>query len=368
MTTYQAGVIGLGRMGSTFDDEITQGGSIFLPYCHGPTYHAAPNVELAAGADLHAEQASIFGERWGLGSEHIYSDYREMLEKENLDIVSVCTTARIRSTIVQDVARSSVRAIWAEKPISLSLAEADEMVETCRAEGVAIAINCARRWNPFFSEARKLIDEGEIGDVLQVTVYAQCGLSHNGSHAIDILRYMAGGHVEWVFGEMQSDEAAAGESDLQGNGYLAFDNGVRGYLRSTSCGAAPWEVDVIGTTGRIRSVNNAETFELIRVIPGGRRGRGVPAQCPFPIPVRMQGMGLTIVEDLINAIENGTSPKCSGEDGREALEVAIALRESHRRGGVKVELPVEDRSLQILSSEIQGDDTPARVRRLQANR
>ncbi len=368
MTTYRAGVIGLGRMGSTFDDEITQGGSIFLPYCHGPTYHAAPNVELAAGTDLHAEQAAIFGERWGLSSEHIYSDYREMLEKENLDIVSVCTTARVRATIVQDIARSSVKAIWAEKPIALSLAEADAMVDTCRAEGVALAINCARRWNPFFSEARKLIDEGEIGDVLQVTVYAQCGLSHNGSHAIDVLRYMAGGNVEWVFGEMESDEAAAGETDLQGNGYLVFDNGVRAYLRSTSCGAAPWEVDVIGTTGRIRSVNNAETFELIRMVPGGRRGRGVPAQCPFPIPVRMQGMGLTIVEDLINAIENGTSPKCSGEDGRAALEVAVALRESHRRGGVKVELPIEDRSLRILSSEIQNDDTPARIRRLQANR
>ena len=366
MTTYRAGVIGLGRMGSTFDDEITQGGSLFLPYCHGPTYHAAPNVALVSGADLHAEQGAIFGERWEIGSEHIYSDYREMLEKENLDIVSVCTTARVRSTIVQDAARAGAKAIWAEKPISLSLAEADEMVETCRAEGVALAINCARRWNPFFSEARKLIDEGEIGDVLQVTVYAQCGLSHNGSHAIDILRYMAGGNVEWVFGEMQSDAAAAGESDLQGNGYLVFDNGVRGYLRSTACGAAPWEVDVIGTSGRIRSVNNAETFELIRMIPGGRRGRGVPAQCPFPWPVRMQGMGLTIVADLINAIENGTSPKCSGEDGREALEVAIALRESHRRGGVKVELPIEDRSLRILSSEIQGDDTPARIRRLQA--
>lgn len=366
MTTYRAGVIGLGRMGSTFDDEITQGGSLFLPYCHGPTYHAAPNVELVSGADLHTEQGAIFGERWGLGSEHIYSDYREMLEKEDLDIVSVCTTARVRSTIVQDVARSSVKAIWAEKPISLSLAEADEMVETCQAEGVAMAINCARRWNPFFSEARKLIDEGEIGDVLQVTVYAQCGLSHNGSHAIDILRYMAGGNVEWVFGEMQSDAAAAGEGDLQGNGYLVFDNGVRAYLRSTSCGAAPWEVDVIGTTGRIRSVNNAETFELIRMVPGGRRGRGVPARCPFPWPVRMQGMGLTIVDDLINAIENGGSPKCSGEDGREALEVAVALRESHRRGCVKVELPIEDRSLQILSSEIHGDDTPARVRRMQS--
>ena len=49
MSTYRAAVIGLGRMGSTFDDEITQGGSLFLPYCHGPSYHAAPNVELVAG-------------------------------------------------------------------------------------------------------------------------------------------------------------------------------------------------------------------------------------------------------------------------------------------------------------------------------
>ena len=368
MSMYRAGVIGLGRMGSTFDDEITQGGSLFLPYCHAPSYHAAPRVELVAGADLHTEQAAIFGERWGLASDHIYSDYRDMLAAEHLDIVSVCTTARGRSTIVADVARAGVKAIWAEKPISLSLAEADAMVDTCRAEGVALAINCARRWNPFFSEARRLIDAGEIGDVLQVTVYAQCGLSHNGSHAIDILRYMAGGDVTWVFGEMQSDAAAAGEGDLMGNGYLVFDNGVRGYLRSTACGAAPWEVDVIGTTGRIRSVNNAETFELIRMVPGGRRGRGVPALCPFPWPVRMQGMGLTIVEDLIQAIEGGTAPKCSGEDGRAALEIAIALRESHRRGGMKVTLPIEDRSLRILSSEIQGDDTPARIRREQANR
>ena len=366
MSNYRAGVIGLGRMGSTFDDEITQGGSLFLPYCHGPSYHASPKTELVAGADLHEEQASIFGERWGLSSEHIYSDYREMLEKENLDLVSVCTTARVRSDIVQDIARAGVKGIWAEKPISLSLAEADAMLDACKENNVVIAINCARRWNPFFSEARKLIDEGEIGDVLQVTVYAQCGLSHNGSHAIDILRYMAGGNVKWVFGEMQSDEAAAGENDIMGNGYLVFDNGVRGYLRSTACGSASWEVDVIGTSGRIRSLNNAEKFELIRMLPGGRRGRGVPALCPFPYPVRMQGMGLTIVDDIINAIENGGAPKCSGEDGREALEVAIALRESHRRGCVKVDLPIEDRSLRILSSEIHGDDTPARVRRMRS--
>ena len=66
-------------------------------------------------------------------------------------------------------------------------------------------------------------------------------------------------------------------------------------------------------------------------------------------------MGLTIVDDIVNAIETGRPPKCTGEDGRQALEIAIALRESHRRGGVKV---LEDRKLQIMASESLYDNVP----------
>ncbi len=362
---YRAAVIGLGRMGSTFDDEIDQGGSVFLPYCHAPSYHAAENVDLVAGADPHDEQRSIFGERWGIEDNHLYADYRELLEKEKPDLLSICTTARIRSQIVQDAARSGVRAIWAEKPIALTLSEADAMVETCAEHGVAFAINCARRWHPFFAGAKTMIEEDELGDIVQVTGYGQCGLSHNGSHLIDIVRYMAGGRVEWVYGEMESDEAAAGEKDLMGNGYLAFDNEARAYIRGMNCGIANWEIDVLGTKGRFRSIANGQDAELIKLHAGGPRGRGVPARLPFPWPARYPGMGLTIVADLVSAIENGHPPKCSGADGLESLEVAVALRESHRRGGEKVPLPLEDRGLGILSSEIHQDDVPARIRRLQ---
>jgi hypothetical protein len=77
----------------------------------------------------------------------------------------------------------------------------------------------------------------------------------------------------------------------------------------------------------------------------------------------MQGAGLTILEDLVSAAETGGAPRCSGQDGLAALEVAVALRESHRRGGVKVRLPVEDRSLAIRSAETLQGEAPARVRR-----
>jgi len=362
---YRAAVIGLGRMGSTFDDEITQGGAIFLPYAHAPSYHASDKVVLVAGADPHPEQRALFGARWGLSNDHLYADYRTMLANEKLDLVSVCTTARVRSPIVQDVARAGVKGIWAEKPIAFSLQEADTMLAVCRQQGVALAVNCARRWNPFFSTTRRLVEAGELGKLLQVNGYGQCSLSHNGSHLIDTVRYLAGGQVSWVFGEMESDEAAASDNDLMGNGYLAFDNGVRAYVRGMPTGAARWEFDVIGERGRVRLASDGQQAEWYRLIEGGLRNVGVPAQTPLPLPATMPGMGLIIIDDLIHAIETGQPPRCSGEDGRAALEIALALRESHRQGGVKVALPLADRSLQMISVETKGDETPARIRRLQ---
>ena len=363
---YRAAVIGLGRMGSTFDDEIQRGGAIFLPYCHAPSYVASPHTELVAGADLHEGQGAIFADRWGLSGEHIYSDYRDMLAAERPDIVSVCTTARHRAAIMQDAIEAGVKAIWAEKPITLSLAQADAVIDLSTRNGVVIAVNCSRRHSPFLTEARRMVLDGELGEILQITAYAECYISHNGSHAIDTIRYLVGGDVEWVFGEMESDEQAAADEDLRGNGYLAFDNGVRCFLRAMPTGIAPWEFDVIGTEGRVRSLANGAETQYYSWVQGGLRDEGLPARAPFPLPTSIQGTGLSIIADLVKAIETGSDPRCSAEDGRKALEIAIALRESHRRGGRRVDLPLADRSLQILSVEIGGDAVPARVRRLQS--
>ncbi len=372
MATYRAAVVGLGRMGSTYDDDHTQGGATFSPYCHGPAYYYSPQVELVAGADPHDEQRELFGERWGISPDHLYRSHKDMLANEDLDIVSVTTTAKVRASIVQDAARAGVKGIWAEKPIAISLEEADAMVRVCRENNIAFAVNTARRWNPFYTEARRMIEDGELGEIYQVTAYGQCGLSHNGSHLIDIMRYLAGGNVEWVFGEMESDEAAAGDNDLMGNGYMAFDNGVRAYIRAMPVGAAGHEVDVIGERGRIRCNESPMEFEITRMMhedtpgsgrAGARRARPRLVKHPMNWPINIPGTGLTIVEDIINAFETGGKPKASGDDGLAALEIAMALRESHRRGGVKVTLPLQDRSLLIQSSETLQGDEPARIRR-----
>ena len=362
-------------MGSTFDDELVEGGSLFRPYCHGPTYYYHPDIDLVAGADPHDEQRSIFGESWGVPNVRLYTSHTEMLEKEDLDIVSVTTTARIRPDIVKDVACSGVKIIWAEKPISLSLEDADEMVKVCRDEGVTFAVNCVRRWMEGYSEARKLIDTGQIGKVLQVTAHFPTGLSGNGSHLIDTVRYLAGGEVEWVFGEIESDEAAATDADVNFNGYLAFDNGVRAFMRAWECGdSTSMNFTVIGEHGQIYCQEYPAQFDLIRngaPMPFGEGYRGpstrmespMPVRYPITLPPQVKGTGFNIIEDLMQAHESGADAKVSGEDGLKALEIAIALRESHRRGGVKVSLPLQDRSLKVIAGESVNDYLPKRVLR-----
>ncbi len=374
MAQLRAAVIGLGRIGSTFDDEITRGGTFFLPYCHAPAYHESPLVELVAGADLNAQQRAWFAERWGLDKQHVYADFREMLRHEELDLVSVCTSARPRAGIIEEVSRAGVRGIWAEKPIATGLAEADAAVRVCNEHGTAVAVNCHRRWNALFREIKRMIDAGDFGKLLQVTVHGTFGLSSNGSHMLDTMNFLAGSHVQWVFGEMESDAAAAKDDELQGNGYLAYANGVRGFVRSMPSGAAFTSFDVIGEQARARTGDDGMTWQLTRRVKGdlerpsmrplsNRFTGDLPVEFPFPLPNRLQASGLAIVEDLVSAIAGGPAPQCSAEDARDALEIAIAMRESHRRGGERVSLPLADRDRWLISSDTFHDALPARLRR-----
>src|SRR5215472_587713 len=178
MAQYRVGIIGLGRVASTIDDEVKDRSSSLLPYAHMACYREVPAVELVGGADTFAEQRDAFRQRWGL--DRLYADYRELLDREKPDIVSVCTSAKPRPAIVADCARAGVKVIFAEKPIAFSLTEADAMIAVCKQYGAKLAVNCSRHWDAGWNRVRELIDAGEIGPVVQITAYGRSGISHNG--------------------------------------------------------------------------------------------------------------------------------------------------------------------------------------------
>ena len=356
---YKAAIVGLGRIATMIDDEVVNAGSPrhVLPMSHMGSYIDVQEVDFVGGADPYKEQRDAFAKKHG--SINLYSDYRTMIEKERPDIVSICTSARPRAEIVTTIAsmNAGVKAIWAEKPIALTLEDADRMVDVCKDSGIILAVNCARRWDSWYSKAREIIDSGEIGEVMQVTVYQVGNLSHN-SHMINLARFLAGGNgqVKWVYGDLESDEIAQTDDDLGGISYLAFENGVRALVRQDKWKYS--ESEVIGSGGRIKIINDAQELELW--INSQTLGYESQARHLFPRRQKIESATVRAVRDLIHCIETGEDPSSSGMDGRHDLEVAIAVRESHRLGGVKVDLPISDRTKRINSYEtlLSAEDLP----------
>lgn len=369
---YRAALIGLGRIADTIDDE-TVGTGWLEPFSHMGSYMDVPEVRVVGAADADSDQRDRFGQRWGISKEHLYENYEEMLEREQPDIVSVCTPVLPRAKVTLDVARmvrqgrTGVRCVWVEKPMAVSLKDSDAMVEACEESGIIVIVNAMRASDVYYRRARALIDEGVLGKMLQITGHGHGALAHMGVHWLGAMCVLAGGseRVSWLVGEVESDEKAAGDRDIPGNAYLAFENGARGFCRMMPSGASTWTIDAIGEKGtiHIRNGNSGYEFELWRMGELVDGARPTPVRHIFPRPQRVWSAGVGQIKDAIACMETGKTPNCSGDMGRHLLEIAVAIRESHRRGNVRIDLPLADRSLGLAPVSGKPIDAPPNTNR-----
>ncbi len=358
----RAAVIGLGRVASTWDEERHKYDGWPLPHAHIGCMAEVPEIEIVGLCDTWPEQREAARIKWGIDA--LFSDYREMLERTRPQIVSVCTSMKPRKDIILEIANGDygVKAIWAEKPLTYSLADADEIIEAVRGNNITLAVNCTHRWRDSFMQAREMIDAGYIGDVVHVSGNLACDLSQNGSHLITRLTMFTDAPVAWVAGEAVSDEAVRGDDDFAGNGYFVCQNGVRGEFRGMRTGGLEMTYDITGTEGMFRFTEDGlvgDLWVLDKAIPGQRRA--APVRHMFRPAQKPRATGVHALYDLLHCIETGEDSRCPGEDAREALEIAIAVRESHRQGGGRVDLPIEDRSLGIVSREVLNHPLPRAI-------
>lgn len=337
---YRGAVVGCGRMGSTIDDEQVGDPCYPWPWAHAPAMIEARGIELVAGVDSDPAKLDDFNRRWGV--EALYTDLRELVEKENPDLVCVTTHPGPRAKIVTTLAEMKVPAIYATKPMCHSLAEADRMIEACEQNGTLFAIACHLNWYSYYTRARQLIADGEIGTLKSMVCCSPHPLSNIHSHTFALFRLFAGAPAKWVFGDALDDEAAASDRDILASGYIVYENGVRAFLNSHSeTTRYPWTIEFIGDSGRIVSRFSHSQFELW----GKHPGTGELVQRQFFGPWHPRSSMVDAIEQILRCLESDEELLCPGEFGREALEVAIGIRQSHRQGNVRVDLPLNDRSL-----------------------
>ena len=144
------------------------------------------------------------------------------------------------------------------------------MIDACHKHGVILAIACHLNWYNWYTNARQSIVEGTIGSLRSMICHSPSTLSNLHSHTLALFRLFADAPAKWVFGVMDSDERAAGDTDLSGSGYIVYENGVRAVMNTQAeTTGHNWTLEFIGDKGRI--VTRNATLSLSYGVPIQRR-------------------------------------------------------------------------------------------------
>jgi len=126
---------------------------------HLRVYKRLKEVEVASLCDLNLERAKNLATKFGV--KKTYTDYRDMLEKEKLDLVDICTPVSTHVQIIDDVAEA-VPAILVEKPMALNVAGCDDIINAVEKHGCKLCIGHNQIFSPHIQKAKSMVDSGDF--------------------------------------------------------------------------------------------------------------------------------------------------------------------------------------------------------------
>lgn len=341
---------------------------------HARGYQMVPQTALCAAADVSPEARDAFGEEFEVAAERRYADYRVLLERERPDIVSVCSHPPLHAPMVLAAARHRPRAILCEKPIALTLPDADAMIDACREAGTLLVVGHQRRFAPQYVAAQRVIVSGVLGPIRLIEAYGHPGSSLlvDSTHTVDLLRFFLDeAPVAWVMGQVDARTAREAWSHPVEDAtlaWIAFRNGVRVLLTAggaraiggdPSQGLGPpsdWggrqyhQIIVHGRDARLEIDGDVPVGDrpLVRIHRGPVVDT-VPLPWPplaghdwapgQPLPEHVPPFAQEI-HAVVDCLEGGGEHPLRAERARDALEILIAIYESARRRAL-VHLPVE---------------------------
>ena len=342
MKTCRVAIVGLGRMGSTIDDELRDYPAFKLPFSIAASCQASPRLDLVAGADILPEKRDAFAQRWGVKA--LYEDYLEMIDKERPDLVAICTKGVLHADMIVAVAEAGVKMIFCEKAIACSLKEADAALDACRKNNVSLNTGVLRRFIPLYAKMRELIDAGEIGKPAAVVHYAGSTLLHGHIHSIDTAMYLLGDpEAASVWGELRPRETEFTDNRLDHDPKAVYHIEFAGGVEAFTVPAGGWEFEVLGTEGVLRVVNNGVGCLMRKAQKQGKRT--MMESVPFPEYEKRSGT-VILLEDIVAAAEEGRPTLGNIEVTHRATELCFAVAESHRLGR-RVAPPVENRDMYV---------------------
>lgn len=335
-------------------------GSQFVSKLHAHAFQSCAAAELVAVASPTSGNAAQLAETYGIPRH--FTDYREMFDLKDLDLVAIGVPNDLHCQITCDAAAAGKHVVM-EKPLCLNLAEADRMIGACRAAGVKLMYAEELCFTPKYVRLKELLDSGALG---QPTLLKQLekhdgphaphfwdvqrsggGVTMDmGCHAIQFFRWMLNGaQIKSVYAQMSTDvHADKTRGDDNALLILEFDNGTTALAEEswTKLGGMDDRAEVYGSEG----VAIADLLRGNSIVTYSAKGYDYAVEKAGST----KGWSFTIYEEawnygfpqemahFVDCVLHDRQPLVTGEDGRAVLEALFAAYESAGTGR-KVEMP-----------------------------
>ena len=293
-----------------------------------------------------------------------YTDYRQMLAENEITLVSIATESGIHAEIALHCIDCGVNVII-EKPMAMSMAEAEEIIRRSEEKGVKVSACHQNRFNIAVQELRNALESGRFGKLSHGSVHVRWNRNENyyiqapwrGTwaqdggclmnqciHGIDLLRWMMGDEVEEVYGVTRQRFHDYLQCEDVGMAVVKFKNGAIGTIEGTT-NVYPRNLEetlyLFGENGTVKiggtSTNNIDVWNFSDESVMDEKNKGLQE-----VTANVYGNGHTsLFADVMEAIEKDRKPYVDAVAGRNALEMILAIYQSAATGA-PVKLPLEN--------------------------
>ncbi|MDR0580590.1 MAG: Gfo/Idh/MocA family oxidoreductase [Holosporaceae bacterium] len=279
---YNSLIIGAGQIAAGFD---SPGEESILTHAHAYKNH--PSFNLLGFYDVNIEKARLAAQKWSCRCFENIPDVR------NVDVVSICTPDDCHLKSVRQAVELQPKLIFLEKPVAVSSNDVDELAHVAR--GIPVAVNYSRRYVKEFQNLRERIVAGEFGDFSVGSGYYGKGFIHNGSHMIDLLRFLIGeiSSVQpiWKMADFCNRDPSI-------SAHVFFQKDARFTMQAVDCNHYTiLELDLFFSKARVRILNSGFGIEIYKIVADGMfAGRRILQ--------KMEDFSTELASAMFNALEN----------------------------------------------------------------
>lgn len=326
------------------------------------------NLEFVAACDLELENIEKLLEKHGLeGDSKIvrYTDYKKMIQEHpEIELIAIATSSGNHAEIALYCIDKGINVII-EKPIAMSMADAEEIIKTSREKHVKVSACHQNRFNLAVQKTYKALVDGRFGKISHGSVHVRWNrnkeyyeqakwrgtwaedggcLMNQCIHGIDLLRWMMGTEVDTVYGVTRQQQHNYLEAEDVGMAVVTFKNGAIATIEGTT-NVYPQNLEetlyLFGEKGTVKiggkSTNNIDVWDFADETHEDIANKGFEEKAS-----NVYGNGHTsLYADMIEAIENDRQPYVDAVAGRNALEMILSIYKSMQTG-MPVKLPLED--------------------------